>query len=546
MKPLDPRLVRRSRSVRRLLGVSVALGLATAVAIVAQAVILARVVAERFDGRPVAGLAVAIVACLVVRAGIGWVHGVIAERAAVRVKAELRTEIVDDLLDPRRLGPRPDGGTVVTLLGPGLDAFDGYVGRFLPQVVLAALVPALVLAVIATQDLLAALIVGITLPLVLVFLVLVGLLTRDRIDRRWRALERLGRHFADVLDGLVVLKVFGRRGSTGVREVGERHRRASGRALRLAFLSSLVLELFSTLAVALVAVSVGLRVVEGGIGLATALLVLLLAPEAFAPLRRLGTLFHDSTDGAEAVGRALSLLDHPRHHGTLAAPDPGRETIELHDVVVQHPDRTTPSLQVSDVQVRPGEVAVVTGPSGAGKSTLLAVLLGLQAPDAGQVRIGDVPLEDVDPERWRERVAWVPQTPGLVRGTVADNVRLGCPGAPDDDQVAAALAAAGAVDLVPERPVGERGLDLSAGERRRLAVARALLRVHVGGARLLLLDEPTAGLDAEREDAVLEAVVAAVRRHGASAVVVTHRPRAIATGDRRVALDAPAPVEVSA
>jgi thiol reductant ABC exporter CydD subunit len=489
----------------------------------------------------VVALAVAILTCLVVRTGVGWVHGVLAERAAVRVKAELRTEIVDDLLDPRRLGPRPDGGTVVTLLGPGLDAFDGYIGRFLPQVVLSALVPGLVLVVIGTEDLLAAVVVGVTLPLVVVFLVLVGLLTRDRVDRRWRSLERLGRHFADVLDGLVVLKVFGQRGSTAVREVGERHRRASGQALRLAFLSSFVLELFSTLAVALVAVSVGLRVVEGELGLETALVVLLLAPEAFAPLRRLGALFHDSTDGAEAVGRALQLLDHPRHHGTLAAPDPGTETIELRDVVVRHPDRRAVSLQVADARVRPGEVVVVTGPSGAGKSTLLSVLLGLQSPDSGHVRVGGLDLADVDPERWREQVAWVPQTPGLVRGTVAGNVRLGCPGAPDDEQVAAALAAAGAADLRPERVVGERGLDLSAGERRRLAVARALLRVRVGGARLLLLDEPTAGLDAQREDAVLEAVVGAVRRHGATAVVVTHRPRAIAAGDRHVALGAPAP-----
>lgn len=538
MKPLDPRLLRRSRGVRRLLAISVLLGVVTAAAIVAQAVILAGVVADRFDGRPIEAFAVAIVTCLLVRAVVGWAHQGVAARAAVRVKADLRTEIVDDLLDPRRLGPRPDSGSVVTLLGPGLDAFDGYVGRFLPQVVLAALVPGLVLATIATTDLLAALIVGVTLPLIVVFLVLVGLLTRDRIDRRWRALERLGQHFADVLDGLVVLKVFGRHSEAGLREVGERHRRASVQALRLAFLSSFVLELFATLAVALVAVSVGLRVVHGGLALEPALLVLLLAPEAFGPLRRLGTLFHDSTDGAEAVGRALAILDHPRHAGDGPAPDLRTHDIVISGVRVEHPDRTGPSLRLDDAVVRPGEVVVVTGPSGAGKSTLLSVLLGQQAIAGGTVRIGDADLLGIDPDRWREQIAWVPQTPGFLRASIADNVRLGCPGAPLDSDVLAALDAAGADDLDPQRSVGEQGLDLSAGERRRVAVARALLRVRVGGAALLLLDEPTAGLDAEREDAVLAAVAAAVRECAATALIVSHRPRAIQTGDRVVALRA--------
>lgn len=536
MKPLDPRLVRRSRGVRRLLVVSVLLGLVTAVAIVAQAVVLAGLVADRFDGQPIAGFAVAIVACLAVRAVVGWAHQVVSARAAVRVKADLRSEIVDDLLDPRRVGPRPDSGSVVTLLGPGLDAFDGYVGRFLPQVVLSALVPVLVLITIATTDLLAALIVGVTLPLIIVFLVLVGLLTRDRIDRRWRALERLGQYFADVLDGLVVLKVFGRRSEAGLREVGERHRRASVQALRLAFLSSFVLELFATLAVALVAVSVGLRVVHGGLTLEPALLVLLLAPEAFAPLRRLGTLFHDSTDGAEAVGRALAILDHPRHEGRRPAPDLRLHDIVVRDAEVEHPDRTGASLRLEDAVVRPGEVVVVTGPSGTGKSTLLSVLLGSQPLTRGEVRVDGADLDDIDPEQWRRQIAWVPQAPGFLRASIADNVRLGCAGEPSAADVRAALDAAGARDLAPERQVGEQGLDLSAGERRRVAVARALLRVRIGGAALLLLDEPTAGLDAEREDAVLAAVVSAVRECAATAVIVSHRPRALGAGDRLVAL----------
>lgn len=546
MKPLDPRLVRRSRSVRRYLALSVLLGTVTAVAIVAQAFVLSRVVADRFAGSTVTALAVAIVGCLLVRAAVGWAHEVAATRAAVRVKGELRTEIVEDLLDPRRLGPRPDSGSVVTLLGPGLDAFDGYVGRFLPQVVLSALVPALVLVTIASADLLAALVVGVTLPLVVVFLVLVGLMTRDRIDRRWRALERLGRHFADVVDGLVVLKVFGRRTAVGLREVGERHRRESIRALRLAFLSSFVLELFATLSVALVAVSVGLRVVDGAVPLDTALLVLLLAPEAFAPLRRLGAQFHDSTDGAEAVGRALRILDHPRHAGDRPVPDLGVASIELGGVTVRSPDRAVDRLGRTQLRVEPGEVVVVTGPSGAGKSTLLSVLMGSQPPTDGTVTVGGIDLATIDPQQWHTALAWVPQVPALVRGSVAEYVLMGCPGVPTGDDVRAALLAAGAADLDPARAVAEQGLDLSAGERRRVAMARALLRVRIGGARLLVLDEPTAGLDARREDEVLAAVLDVVRDEGATAVVVSHRPRAIAAADRELRLGAVTPEGVLA
>ncbi|MET0767012.1 MAG: ABC transporter transmembrane domain-containing protein, partial [Aeromicrobium sp.] len=220
MKPLDPRLVRRSRGVRRLLGVSVALGVATVVTIIAVALLVSDVVARRFDALPLAALPIAILAGLGARALITWAHTAVAARAAASVKAELRHEVVDDLLDPRRLGPRPSSSGVVTLLGPGLDAFDGYIGRFLPQVVLSALLPPVVVVAIGTADLLSAIIIGVTLPMTIVFLVLVGLVTKDRIDRRWQALERLGRHFADVLDGLTVLKVFGRRQETGLREVG--------------------------------------------------------------------------------------------------------------------------------------------------------------------------------------------------------------------------------------------------------------------------------------------------------------------------------------
>jgi ATP-binding cassette, subfamily C, bacterial CydD len=532
MRPLDPRLVRRSRTVRRQLAASVVLGLVAAVALIAQARIVSDIIARRFADQALLALPIAIAACLLLRAAVQWGHAVVSARAAARVKAELREEIVADLLDPRRLGPRPESSRVLTLLGPGLDAFDRYVGRFLPQLVLSVLVPGLVLAVVAWTDWLSAVIIGVTLPLIVVFMALVGLVTRDRVDRRWKALERLGRHFADVLDGLVVLKVFGRRQEQGLREVGDRHRQETLRALRLAFLSSFVLELFSTLAVALVAVSVGLRVVHGDLALDPALFVLLLAPEAFAPIRQLGAQFHDSTEGAEAAAAVLSLLEHDRASGTGAVPDLARVDLVVDAVVVRHVDRTRASLRTTDVRIRPGELVAVTGESGAGKSTLLSVLLAFERPSEGRVLVGDTDLTDLDPVAWREQIAWVPQLPGLVDGSIGDNVRLSCAGASRAD-VLDALRDAGAADLAVDRPISESGDDISAGERRRLAVARAVVRVRVGGARLLLLDEPTAGLDADREERVLTTL----RDLDATVIVVTHRPETILAADRVLRLE---------
>ena len=531
MPPLDPRLVRRSRGVRRLLGISVLLGLLTSVTIIAIAYVVSDVVARRFDASPVAALPVAIVVGLGLRAAITWAHTAVAARAASSVKAELRHEVVDDLMDPRRLGPRPSSAGVVTLLGPGLDAFDGFAGRFLPQVVLSALVPPLVLVAIGVTDVLSAVIIGVTLPMTVVFLVLVGLVTKDRIDRRWQALERVGRHFADVLDGLTVLKVFGRRQEEGLRQVGDRHRRESGRALRLAFLSSFVLDLFATLAVALVAVSVGLRVVEGHLALAPALFVLLLAPEAFAPIRRLGSLFHDSTAGAEATAGLLALLEHDRHTGTLPAPDLRRADLVIDGVVVRHEGRSVPSLALAHHRVEPGEFVAVTGSSGCGKSTLLSLLMAFERPTDGCVLVGGVDLATIDPISWREQIAWVPQVPGLVEGTVEENVRLGDRESSRQD-VITALRDAGASDIGADRWISESGDDISAGERRRIAIARAVLRVRCGGASLVLLDEPTAGLDAGRESAVLMTL----RALSVTVIVVAHRPETIAAADRELSL----------
>ncbi|UYM04371.1 thiol reductant ABC exporter subunit CydD [Solicola gregarius] len=547
MKPaggaLDPELVRRSAPVRRHLAVAVALGTVAAGLIVAQAWLMSVAVAQGFDGDGWSGaLAAAVLgvaACFAGRALIGWGHRVAAVRAASAVKSGLRREVVEALLSDRSR-PAYESGHVIALLGHGLDSLDAYFSKYLPQLVLALTVPATVCAAMLWADVLAAVTVMVTLPLIVVFMVLVGWLTRDRTERRWEALKRLTHHFADVLDGLTVLKVFGRstRQADGLRTTGEQHRVETMRALRLAFLSSFVLELCATISVALVAVGVGLRVLDGALSLQTALFVLLLAPEAFLPVRQVGAHFHDSAEGATAARDAFTLLDgvpgggRPNlgsmwHRSNRSQPMPHRPQsgphLDLRGIGVRYPDRDSDALPPTDLTVEPGEVVALVGPSGCGKSTMLGVLLGFVRAESGEIVVDGVPVPD--PSRLRGRIAWVPQHPALIAGTVADNVRLTT--AATDVDVRHALDDAAACTLALDREVTERGANLSAGERRRVAIARALLRVR-NGADILLLDEPTAGLDADAERTVIEAI----RREHVTTLMVAHRPALIGAADR--------------
>ena len=317
----------------------------------------------------------------------------------------------------------------------------------------------------------------------------------------------------------------------------DRYRQATMLTLRSAFLSSLVLELLATISVALVAVAVGLRLLGGHLDLRTALFVLVLAPEAYLPLRTLGTNFHASAEGLKAAELVFTLLERPlpTRGAVTAAPDPSATRISVRDLEVTYPGRGHPALRPISFSIDPGEVVAIVGPSGCGKSTLLGVLLGLVAPDGGSVRVGDVDLGELDIDRWRARLAWVPQHPHLFATSVAENVRLGRSDAPADD-VAGALAAAGLDDVVARLPqgvetrLGERGAGLSAGERQRVALARAFLV----DAPLLLLDEPTASLDGGTEETVL----AGIRRlvEGRTVVLAAHRPELVALADRAISL----------
>ncbi len=545
MRALDPRLLRYARATRAFLIVSVCLGVLSALLIVAQAWLLADVVSRAFTGeKSVAQLQTPLAALLVVvvaRAGVAWGAELAASRSSARAKSQLRHALLTRIpaLASDSAREQRTGGLAI-LATRGIDALDGYFSLYLPQLFLAVIVPSVVIAAVLSADWISAAIIAFTIPLIPLFMALVGASTRERMDRQFRSLERLAGHFLDVVAGLPTLKVFGRAKAqaTAIREITERYRRTAMSTLRITFLSSLILELVATIAVALVAVAIGLRLLGGELDLRVALFALVLAPEAFLPLRQLGANYHASAEGMAAAEQVFEVLETPAAPtGTRTNfPDPAVAGLEIDGLRFTYPGRAEPALDGVSLTVEAGEVLALVGRSGCGKSTLLSVLLRLLAPDCGSVRIGGVELADLDLDAWRARLAWVPQRPHLFNASIAQNVRIARSGA-SEEEVWAAIRAAGLTNVVLDLPLGldtilgDRGAGLSAGERQRVALARAFLR----DAPLLLLDEPTANLDGQTE---LE-IVQSIRRlsRGRTVILVAHRPALIEMADRVLALE---------
>lgn len=540
MKPLDPRLLRHASAARTFVGLTAAVAVVTAGLVLVQAELLARGIEGAFlGGAGIGELTPLLIGLVVVVAGRGvltWAGEVAAHRASADVIRQLRARLVVHTL---RLGPRhpglPPTGELATLATRGLDGMEGYFGRYLPTLLVAAVVPVLVAARIVAADWVSGLVVALTVPLIPIFMVLIGLHTERSTRRQWRTLAVLGHHFLDLVSGLDVLVAFGRarRQSDRMRSLAEDYRRATMRTLRVAFLSALALELLATLSVALVAVAVGLRLVEGQLDLVTALVVLILVPEVYLPLRAVGARFHDSAEGLAAATEVFAVLETPTptSGGRAPAPDPARMPIRLHRVGVD--GRGARVLDGLDLTIEPGTLLGIRGASGAGKSTLLDLLLGLRIPDTGRITVGGTDLADIDRDAWLRRVAWLPQRPLLVAGTVAANIRLGDPDAGRSRVHAAARAAA--LDVPLGTVLGENGTGLSTGQVRRVALARAVLTDR----GLMLLDEPTEGVDADTAAAIVAALPGLTA--GRTAVVVSHRAEVLAACDRVIDLASPVP-----
>ncbi|MGW0173109.1 thiol reductant ABC exporter subunit CydD [Rhodococcus sp. NPDC003322] len=536
--PVDPRLWRYSRSARGYLLLTVALSLVIAAAVIVSAVMIGTVLAgvitdpgARTVGHWSGELAV-LAGAVVVRTLATWVQARYAHRSASRVIGELRGEVLAAATarPPRELDPlRNETATVLTR---GIEGLRAYLTGYLPALLLAVTVTPLTLLVILFTDLTSAVIVVITLPLIPVFMILIGLLTKGKAAASLRTMTTLSAQLLDLIAGLPTLRALGReRGPAArVRELGDEHRRTAMASLRIAFLSSMVLELLATLSVALIAVSIGLRLVFGEMGLRAGVIALVLAPEVYLPLRTVGAQFHAAEDGMAAADKAFGVLDDRADSTVTGGTAVPAGPVTLHGVGMR--SRVGWAPRGVDLSVEPGRVTALTGPNGAGKSTVLQAILGLADPDEGRVLVGGTDVRDLDLRRWWRSVAWLPQHPVLIPGTLRENLDLTGPVTVDPQDLEKACTATGFDEVLRELPagwetaVGVGGTGLSLGQRQRLALTRVLLT----DSPLVLLDEPTAHLDPETEQRVL-AAIRGLAASGRGVLLIGHRAPVLAAAD---------------
>ena len=568
---MDPRLLRYATASR---GFFVALGvlaLAQTAVIVAFAWFLSRAVVGVIDGVPVADLTqtlALLAAVIAVRAMLLAARERVAAHAAARVQSQLREGLLAAVgrLGPGWLAGRNSAALAVTA-GRGLDALEAYFGRYLPQLVQTVVATPLIIAVMWWQDWISGLTVILTLPLIPLFMVLIGLATRSVQRKQWATLGRLAARFSDTVQGLSTLKVFGRqhRAASSIERVTEDYRRETMRVLRVSFLSGFALEFLASLSVAVIAVTIGFRLIDGSLLLSVGLFVLLLAPEAYLPVRQVGVQFHAAAEGVAATEDVFAVLDEARAVAAGPASRPAarpaaREEISLPEGQIgasTPPERKSPPevqaghLEVRDLSVRrgelvlppvtftaaPGTVTLIEGPSGSGKSSLLAALRGAARFD-GDATVDGMPVTGLSPATW---LAWAGQQPGLIAGTVAENVALGdagdSPSTSSGTTIARALQLAQAGELDQARELGVQGAGLSGGQAQRVAVARAIYRHLRGLAPVLALDEPSSALDADTEGALWRNV-RALADAGATVLLVSHRRSAREIADQVVTLAA--------
>ena len=564
MRPVDPRLLRYATASRGFFVAIAAIGVAQTLVIVAFAWLVTRAITGVIDGIPAAeltGILTALAGVIVLRAALLWAREIVCARASARVEAQLRAQLVTAIaaLGPEWLAQR-NTARLAVIAGRGLEALDAYFARYLPQLVLTVIATPILVAVMWWQDWISGLTVILTIPLIPLFMVLIGLATRAVQNAQWQTLGRLAARFADTVRGLSTLKLFSRqyRAVSSIEKVTASYRRETMRVLRVSFLSGFALELLASISVAIVAVSIGFRLIDGSLTLAVGLFVLLLAPEAYLPLRQVGVQFHAAAEGVAATDDVFAVLDAAAEavpktdaaEGTAGSVTDAADTpaVVVHGLRVRRGERLLPAVSFT---AEPGTVTLIEGPSGSGKTSVLAALRGA-AGFEGTATVAGRDVRALAPSAW---LAWAGQQPGLIAGTIEDNVRLGDPatgpvgGDGADADVAGpralarrALHLSQAAGLDPATELGVQGAGLSGGQAQRVAVARAIYRHLSGHAPVIALDEPSAALDAATEQGLWRAV-RTLADDGATVLLVSHRPTARAIADTIVSLQ---PAEVTA
>jgi len=540
----DPRLLSAAMQARLLLALTIGLGFTVGILIVGQAWLLANIVDRVFLQRQtladVRQLLLLLAALALARFLFAWGSDVAGKWLAVRVKTDLRARLTRHIL---QLGPiaaaGEHSGELANTLTTGIEALDAWFSQYLPQVALAVIMPLTILLFVITRDLLSALVLLLTAPLIPLFMILIGSAAESLTKRQWTSLSRLAAHFLDVIQGLPTLKQFGRARDQLriIARISDDYRSATMGVLRVAFLSALVLEMLATISVAVIAVEIGIRVMEGRMVFLDAFFILILAPDFYQPLRLLGSKFHAGMDGVAAAGRIFSILEKQPSRSAPPSSLPLQRLpsaplhIRFQSVSVSYQEDQRRALKDISFSMAPGQHIALVGPSGAGKSTIAHLLMRFLDPSAGRILINDIPLGGLDARAWRSQIAWAPQRPTLFNATIADNIRLGQPDAGMEKVVRAAKQAF-AHDFIQTFPqgyetiVGERGSRLSGGQAQRIALARAFLR----DVPFVILDEPTANLDPETEDQIQQAIARLLT--GRSALIIAHRLNTIIAADR--------------
>jgi len=563
----DKRLVREGRPVWGFLFLTVGLGIGIALLAVAQAWFFSRVVAMIFlEGatlKAAGSSLIMILGIIALRAVLQWFSEICAHEAASCIKESLRQHLMNHILALGPLYARGErAGEIITTAVEGIESLEEYFSRYLPQLVLATGIPLLILGFVFPRDWKSGLILLLTGPLIPIFMILIGKLAEKKSLQQWRQLSWMSAHFLDVLQGLTTLKVFGKSKDQAqvIERVSDSFRKSTLSVLRVAFLSALMLEFLATISTALVAVTIGLRLVNGTITYSTGLFLLLLAPEFYTPLRTLGMNFHAGLSGVNAAARIFEILDLPLMNemnsddqnlrnlinGQLDNKDSLRKRsdqvlssdfhISFQQVGLTYHAGEPPALKGINLSFNRGERIALVGPSGAGKTSIAQLLLRFNEPTTGEVLVNGALLNTISAEKWREQIAYVPQNPHLFTGSVADNILLGRPSATFEEVVRAAQDAS-ANEFIMKLPdayqtyLGEGGTRLSGGQAQRIALARAFLK----DAPLLILDEATSNLDLGSEYFVQRALKRLLQ--GRTAIIIAHRLETISQADRILVID---------